>query len=431
MLQTVLIIVLIVIAFLLLTGGIVLLVRWLRFRPTRNKQVQLEELNQVLEPTGFAYELRGDYFYSLQNCWQREMGYCSLYDEGAPFFNMIMDCEPITFRYGGRRWLIELWKGQYGITTGAEMGVYNTTREDIRSQKFNGPFYEAVCNREMLPMSFVLRKNGKVLLRRQDITWWLTGFRLGEFTNPDALAMDARITFPNYEMLRAFIGGLQALGYNRQEYSIRRRTVLIHYTTPHSRQPVTRNQAQETMVQRVNADNVRLYQAATARFTDTLDKLELLRTTTPELFQIMLKSLYARGLFDAFEWIRDMIGGDRSEPIAPPLPPLPPDPPDPPCPPWPPDPPCPPWPPDPPCPPCPPDPPDPPCPSYFSCPSGIERVTDLNDLETPVNCLYPNYVSGIPSEPLETPFEPELPVMKEEQENTEVYQKNYQDRRHR
>ena len=111
-------------------------IRSRRFRPDSNKLNQLNELNADLEETGFAYELKGDYFYSLMNCWQRKVGYCQLYDEAAPLFNMIMDCEPVTFSYAGKRWLIELWKGQYGITTGAEIGIYHTEQDDIDSDKF-------------------------------------------------------------------------------------------------------------------------------------------------------------------------------------------------------------------------------------------------------------------------------------------------------
>ena len=86
-------------------------------------------------------------------------------------FNMIFDCEPVTFSYAGKRWLIELWKGQYGITTGAEIGVYNTEREDIDTDKFKGTFYENITNDEMLKLSYILRKNGRAILRRKALHW--------------------------------------------------------------------------------------------------------------------------------------------------------------------------------------------------------------------------------------------------------------------
>ena len=157
--------VLIIIAVIFLAALLLLFsvwrVRTRHFRPSSDKQRQQNELNAELEETGFAYELKGDYFYSLMDCWQRETGYCRLYDEAAPLFNMIMDCEPVTFFYAGKRWLIELWKGQYGITTGAEIGVYHTAREDMDTDKFKGTFYEAIQDNEMLKMSYVLRRNGK------------------------------------------------------------------------------------------------------------------------------------------------------------------------------------------------------------------------------------------------------------------------------
>ena len=348
MLRTILIIAAIVIGILLLIGLIIFFIRSRRFRPNPRKLQQQAQLNNDLESAGFAYDLRGDYFYSLMDCWQREMGYCRLYDEGAALFNMIMDCEPITFSYAGKRWLIELWKGQYGITTGAEIGIYNTVREDINHEKFQGTFYEAIRNEERLPLSFILKRNGKEVFRRSAVHWWITGFKLGEYSSPSSLTLDAKITFPNREMCSAFLDGLKRVGYTRQEFSVRRRTVIIHYTTPHTKQPVSRNKVQEALVQQTNENNCRLFEFATARYSDTLDKLEYAKAVAPELYQLFFHSLYARGVYEAFDWLIELIG-DRPipEPIPPePIPPC--KPPKPPC--KPPVPPC--KPPVPPCKPC-------------------------------------------------------------------------------
>lgn len=305
-------------------------IRRRRFRPDSDKQRQQNELNADLEETGFAYELRGDYFYSLMDCWQREVGYCRLYDEAAPLFNMIMDCEPVTFSYAGKRWLIELWKGQYGITTGGEIGIYHTDRMDINTGKFKGTFYENIQDQEMLKLSFVLRRNGKTILRRNAVHWWLTGFKLGLFSETDTLTMDAKITFPDVEMRNAFTDALKELGYSRKEFSVRRLTVCIHYTDPHSPQPESQNNASEALVQQTNKNNCKLYKFATGKYNDTLDKLEYVKAMMPELYTIFLKSLYARGIYEAFDWIRDWLDGHRPEPE--PLPPSPPPkPPIPPC----------------------------------------------------------------------------------------------------
>lgn len=389
--------ILIAIAVIVLIIGIFVLIwhlRTKRFQPTRDKLIQQNQINEDLEEFGFAYDLKGDYFYSLMDCWQREVGYCKLYDEGAPLFNMIMDCEPVTFSYGGKRWLIELWKGQYGITTGGEVGIYNTSREDIDTDKFQGTFYENISDQERLPISFVLRKNGKVLMRRKDLHWWLTGFKLGEFSTTDSLTMDVKIVFPNQEMCKAFTGGLKAIGYQRKEFSVRGRRVTVHYTKPHSSQTFSRNPVQEALVQQTNENNCKLYETATRKYTDTLDKIEYLKTAMPELYEVFLHSLYANGLYKAFDWIREIIFDKPSYPPKPPYEPEPPCPPKPPCrpkPPCSPEPPCrpkPPCPPKPPCrpkPPCPPEPPcrpKPPCPPKPPCrpkPPCCSSVCRLNE----------------------------------------------------
>lgn len=72
---------------------------------------------------------------------------------------MKIDCEPIYFQYDGRRWLIEFWKGQYGITTGAEVGVYVTDKKDVDIPGiFSGTFYESISDNELLQIEYVLKK---------------------------------------------------------------------------------------------------------------------------------------------------------------------------------------------------------------------------------------------------------------------------------
>lgn len=314
------------IAVILIILGLIFLIRIRSFRPNPNKAAQLEELNNDLRTCGFAYDYKNDYFYALHDCWQREAGYCRIYDEGAPFFNMIMDCEPITFSYDGKRWLIELWKGQYGITTGAEIGVYNTSKDDIQSERFTGTFYEPISDEEQLDMAFVLLKNGKKLLARRAKHWWLTAFKLGEFSEKDSLVMQAKIKFPASSMRKAFTDALISTGYGRNEFSVRRNTVIIKYTTPHSRQPVSQEGIQEDAVQKINKTNCSAYEFVTSKYSNTLDKLEYLKSFAPELYGFMMNSLYAKGFFGTFEWLIKLIHGNK-----PPCPTEPPYPTEPPC----------------------------------------------------------------------------------------------------
>ncbi len=281
------------------------------FKPTENKYEQLSNLNSDIENFGFAYDLDGDYFYSLTNCWQREMGYCRLYDETCPLINLITDCEPITFSYAGKRWLIELWKGQYGITTGAEIGIYNTDKEDINSEKFHGTFYESVSDEEQLNLSFVLRKNRKILIRRKGLHWWLTGFKLGEFSNPSSLTMDVKIEFPNSEMCMAFVDAIEKIGYEYDEFNAIKNTVYINYTTPHTPQTLFRDTIQEVIAQQANETNCGLYEMATSDYTDTLDKIELIKFKMPAIYNLFIKSIASKEIYKAFEWIKDMLNNSN------------------------------------------------------------------------------------------------------------------------
>lgn len=296
-------------------------IRTRKFQPSKDKTGQQRQLNQDLEDAGFAYDLKNDLFYSVMDCWQREMGYCRLYDESSADFNMIMHCEPVCFSYGGKRWMIELWKGQYGITTGAEIGIYNTASEDIHTKQFTGTYYDCAADEERLDMSFVLRKNGKVLFRRSGIHWWLTGFKLGEFSHLDTLTMDAKIKFPNRTMRDAFVNGLLDLGYHRKEYGVHANTVTVHYTTPHSPQPLSQSTPQGILVQNTNSVNCGLYRQVTGKYTETLDKLEYLKTAMPELYEFCMHSLYARSFYEAFAWLIALIHkGHHPEPGPKPTP---------------------------------------------------------------------------------------------------------------
>ena len=83
-------------------------------------------LAKAVDLAGFRYDPDQDIIYSKFDAWQRATGFCHMYDEAAPAtISAVIDCEPIRFLSGGKQWMIELWKGQYGIETGAEIGVYN------------------------------------------------------------------------------------------------------------------------------------------------------------------------------------------------------------------------------------------------------------------------------------------------------------------
>ncbi len=283
-------------------------------RPSRlpfsrtTKSIKLEDLNKDLEPFGFAYYPRQDMFYSIMNGWQRKYGYCELYDEGAATFSMIIDCEPIRFDYAGKRWLIELWKGQYGMNSGCEIGVYSTTGPNLNIPNFfDGTFYFSAKDEDHLPLGFSLIKDGNVIFTRREVHWWLTGFRLGEFSDPSELIMNAEITLKDEGMRDAFVKGLRKTGYSDNEFSILGNTVRIMFDKPHSPQPLTRTPIIERYMQANNQRNCQAYRFATKNFYNPLDKMELVKMQAPKMYTKILNVGNTKELFSSYNIIQKFL----------------------------------------------------------------------------------------------------------------------------
>lgn len=249
--------------------------------------VKLEQLNKLLNPYGFAYNMKQDIFYSTRNPWQRSMGYGRLYDEMAPAAHIIFDCEPIYFEHDGRQWMIELWKGQYGITTGGEIGIY--VKEEGEE------FYQSVSDQEMMPLRFVLKKNGRELFCRKNVHWWLTGFLLGEFSEKEQLVMEAEITFPNRCMRNDFIDGCIRAGYAEKEISCSGNTIYLCFSRPKTKQPSRYGWLFQYYIQWSNRNNCRKYKWVTRGFSRTIDRLTYLRFAYPGLYHVIETITWAGG----------------------------------------------------------------------------------------------------------------------------------------
>lgn len=254
----------------------------------RKDYEKIHDLNKMLDPYGFLFEPVQEIFYSKIDAWQRKHGYCKLYDELAPSFNMVMDCEPVTFQYDKREWLIEFWKGQYGMLTGAEIGVYVANKGSSDSNPITGTVYEAVSDEERLAMSFRLIKERKTVVVRRGYHWWLTGFRVAEFSKPKQLSMDWEILFPNISMRDAFIGGLYKIGYNRYELWIDGTSVGGTFSRPKTKQPRRRHRCQVWLVQKMNRHNCKVFIRKTHMFERMIDKLDYVRLCFPLLYRLVL-----------------------------------------------------------------------------------------------------------------------------------------------
>lgn len=175
-----------------------------------------DTLNTLAEPVGYTYDSYQDIFISRLDANQKIFGYTTFYDLTAPFFNMVFDYETIYFDYAGRTWLIEMWKGQYGINSGCELGIYYADKI-IPRDKYSSTLYRAVEAKDMPDISLKLNKHcpkkackctklGQVHQKH----WWLTIFNMGIFSKPKELFVNTSITFKDCQMMYSFLDSFRA-----------------------------------------------------------------------------------------------------------------------------------------------------------------------------------------------------------------------------
>ncbi|MEN8904438.1 MAG: DUF4474 domain-containing protein [Clostridiales bacterium] len=193
------------------------------------------ELSETIENFGFIYDKNQDIYYSGIDPWQKKLGYCHLYDELSIHMGMVIDCEPIFFEYNNKKWMIELWKGQYDLSTGCEIGIYE------KNEKINGyNFYNCVNDEFYLKMSFSLKKNNKEILFREGRHWWLTAFKPGEFSEPSQLKMDIEINFENMNFGNALVDVLKNIGYSSKNINLNKNNLKFTFDEPHQNQPISK-----------------------------------------------------------------------------------------------------------------------------------------------------------------------------------------------
>ena len=159
---------------------------------------------KILTLAGFAYDADQAIYYSTLNPWQRFFGFNVIYDIAAPRVGMVYDTTRIYFDYDNRDWMIQIWKGQYGITAGAEIGLYNKPKDRVVPQ------YACAKDEDLITMKFDLYNGGKyVFTRGPEKHWWLTGFKIFNVGISFMLEMDMTLEFPTREMALAFEKGLK------------------------------------------------------------------------------------------------------------------------------------------------------------------------------------------------------------------------------
>lgn len=250
-------------------------------------QEKCEIINEAIEPFGYCYVPSQDIFTSSFDAWQREFGYCALYDETAYHFHLVFDSLPVYFNYKGRTWLMEFWKGQYGINTGGEAGIYCADRV-LSEEELKLTLFHSVSDGELPEFSFVLYKKGRRIADLRARHWWLTGFLLGCFSNPADLFMRVSVTFPDGQMACAFVDGLERAGFCKEDISVCCNTVAFSFagsTVHHGFFARVRIR----IAQWLNRFWCRVYLFVTRPFCLSLDRVLYLYYYLPANFRRMLR----------------------------------------------------------------------------------------------------------------------------------------------
>ena len=165
---------------------------------------------------GYLFNSAGDFFFTADDPWQRNYGYNEAFDVAAPFVSIYMDTMRAKFRYGNKDWMIQFWKGQYGLAfVGSEIGVYTKPLDRAAEH------YDAANDDDALYMACTCYRDGEIIFSREyGKYWWCTGFipgQLDNFSDRSELAVKCRITMKDSNMLLAFCNALKAKPNNLVE----------------------------------------------------------------------------------------------------------------------------------------------------------------------------------------------------------------------
>lgn len=243
-------------------------------------------LNELLMPFGFQYQAQQDIVTTTLDAWQRKFGYRSLFDKTAHHFAMVFDCEPIFFYHKGRTYRIELWKGQYGINIGGEIGIYYADGI-LTVDQFDTAHFQSVPDKELVLMKMSLYHKGQKLFETSKRHWWLTGFCVGKYCEPEDLTMRVSISFQDQEMFLRFLESLMHIGYRKYDFTICDHTVSLLFSYPHIRQTRCGHCLAARWSQWKNRVFCCLYRYFTRHFSCTLDRILYLYFFLPFAFRHM------------------------------------------------------------------------------------------------------------------------------------------------
>jgi hypothetical protein len=150
--------------------------------PTQAGQVVTDMVHMTdgfFETVGFLqfhYQPWENYIYNEKYAFQWLFGFNKAYDDLAFVANCYADTVRCKFNYDGKDWLIQFWKGSYGIflATGGEIGAYN------KPETLPGEHFFAAKKTDWIRMEMAIYNKGNLIFTRpMDDHWWCTGYAPG------------------------------------------------------------------------------------------------------------------------------------------------------------------------------------------------------------------------------------------------------------
>ena len=160
----------------------------------------------------YRYNSGGEYFYNTKYSPQWLFGFNAFYDTLSPAAGCTYDTLRFKFNFGGRDWMVQVWKGAYGwgLFTGGEIGIYS------KAQWSPLEHYQSAATGSWIGMEFyIYNYQDKLFTRPMENTWWVTGFKqyvLRDLSR-EYVTMEAALRFPSKEMAAAFAQAVAGKGF--------------------------------------------------------------------------------------------------------------------------------------------------------------------------------------------------------------------------
>lgn len=154
---------------------------------------------------GYNFSIPELLVYTPVNVWMRDYGFCLAYDlfaYASPIF--FYETRRFKFEYDGLEWMIQIWKGNYIISNGAEIGVYNRKKGSL------GTYYDCANDEQMLEMSMQLYHGKDLLFEREpQLHWWMNGFQISDtLYSARSMTLKSSLTMKDEAMLNAFCNSI-------------------------------------------------------------------------------------------------------------------------------------------------------------------------------------------------------------------------------